>query len=102
MLNELKNLNVTRPDLDELVSLHVHAVAMKSAYANFGVDQPDWLTAADKNLDREIRNRVAGELDRKRAEIKAKLTGLMSSAEKKDALLKELADLDAKQVPVSV
>lgn len=96
MLDQLKNLNVDRPQLDELIALQAEAASLKGAYEKFGIEEPEWLSNADRNLHREIRNRAAADIERKIREKKGQLEGLKTTAEKRAALEADLAALNAK------
>jgi hypothetical protein len=96
MLDALKNFNADRSDMDEIVSLHAHAEQMSSAYAKFGVEEPDWFTANLKALAREIKTRNAANLERMLKEAKLRVEGLKTTQERREHEQQRIAELEAK------
>ena len=95
MLDRLKNLDVQRPDLEELVFLSAQAKILRAEFEVENVDVPEWLDNSARALKREVRTRLANSVDKRVREIKSRLDALKTPSEKKAELEKELATLTA-------
>lgn len=93
MFTQLKNLNLERSEVDELIALLVFAESMIPKYEEKGVEVPEWLVDRIQVLDREItdRNRDAVMSEIRRAE--SQLEAMKSPTEKKAALQTRLNKL---------
>mgnify|MGYP001602377954 CR=1 FL=1 len=63
MLEQLKNLDVNRPALEELVFLSAQAKLLRAEFEAEAVDVPEWLDTRSRELKREIRTRQADQRD---------------------------------------
>lgn len=95
MLDRLKNLDVARPDLEELVYLSAEAKMLRAEFELEGVEIPEWLDNTARELKREIRTRQADAVDKRVREIRSRLDALKTPSEKRAELESELAKLTA-------
>ena len=95
MLEKLKNLDVDRPDLEELIYLSAQARALRAEFEAESVEVPEWLDNSARALKREVRTRLANSVDKRVREIKSRLDALKTPSEKKAELEAELATLTA-------
>jgi len=93
-LQQLKNLNVERIDVDEAIAMATWARASANGYDHYGVTPPAWLTAAIETLDAEINRRRRDILVARKREIEANLTQLRTREERRHDAEAELARLN--------
>jgi hypothetical protein len=93
-LQQLRNFQADRMDLDELVALAAFGRQLRAEYEAHQLDEPDWVDIQIKSLRREIHSRNADRLEARRKEIGARLESLKTPTEKKAALTKELRELE--------
>jgi len=96
MLNELRNLNTDRMDLDQAIALSAYGRQLESEFASLESPTPEWLTSNLKQLRREIADRMRDELTRRLTEAKSRREALTPAEEKRAALDKEIEALSAK------
>ena len=94
MLEQLKNLNVDRPEMDELLALHACGNGLQASYDSFKVEKPEWLDNSMRALTREIENRKQAVVEKRVREIRSSLAGLETTTEKRERLKSELAALE--------
>lgn len=94
MLQRLKTFSTDQVDLEELIFLAMLADAMAETYTNHDVDQPEWLTARQKELTREISARVEDQRVARVKNIKARLESMKPESVKRNELKQELAKLE--------
>lgn len=92
-LNDLKNLDLQRPDLEELVFLSATATILHTEFEKLGVDVPEWVDTRARELKREIRTRQQDGIDKRTREIRSRLDALKTPSEKRAELEAELAKL---------
>jgi hypothetical protein len=92
-LTDLKNLDLQRPDLEELVFLSAVATTLHAAFEKEAVDVPEWLDSRIRELKREIRTRQQDAVDKRVREIKSRIDALKTPSEKRAELQGELAKL---------
>jgi len=95
MLDRLKNLDVQRPDVEELVFLSMLATAYHAEFDRLSVEVPEWLDSRSRELKREIRTRQQDNVDKRVREIKSRLDALKTPSEKREELQAELAKLQS-------
>lgn len=100
MLNELKTLNLQRPDIDELVALSVFGKGMRAEYEAHQLEVPQWLDDRTRDISREIRNRTEDARAKRISEIRSRMDALKTATERKAELQAELDKLEGK-TPVS-
>ena len=93
MLQELRDLNLERPDLDELVALHAFASGMEQSYSATGAEPPEWFKENKDALQREIKNRRRDSIERALKDAKARKEKLKTMDEKRADLDAEIARL---------
>lgn len=91
MLDQLKNQDLQRPNLEELVFMSTIATAMHAEFERLAVDVPAWLDDRTREIKREIRSRAQDAIDRRVSEIKSRLDALKTPTEKRQELQDELA-----------
>lgn len=96
MLQEFRSFDVNRKSLDELVVLAAFGRQLSEEYEYREIDAPEWLGVQLKTLKREIRNRVADQLERRKRELDLRLESTKSTTEKKQEWLKERRAIDEK------
>lgn len=99
-IEQLKNLNAARADLDDLVAMSVFARNLVAEYEHLNLDEPEWLSAALKTVRREIKSRNADRLESQLAESRARLENLKTPTERKAELRKTIQRLEAELVEV--
>ena len=96
LLNTFRTFNVDSTDLDELVALSLFGRQLRTEYEALQLEEPEWVDVQLKTLRREIHARTADYLEARRREINARLESLKTPQQKKQELLKERQDIDAK------
>jgi hypothetical protein len=94
MLNEFKNFNAERMQVDELIALSAYGKALRAEYEAHQVEVPSYVSTQLNALTREIKSRTADALAARRKQIDAQLESLRTPAEKRAALEAEAASLD--------
>lgn len=95
MLERLKNLDVERLDVDDLVALSAFGRQLTEEYKTLQIAAPEWLETRTAELKREIGTRTADIRAKRIREIKSRLAALKTTEEKKTDLAAELAALEA-------
>ncbi len=95
-LRDLKTFNAETISLEEAVALSVEARALRTGFENAGVEIPAWLDEKNRQLNRYIESAKSDMLDKRTREIKAQLSGLETTSEKRERLKAELAALESK------
>jgi hypothetical protein len=94
-LDELKNLDLIRLSLEEVVYLYGTATSLKRCYMELSTDAPVWLDERISELKREVRTRKTDVMAKRLREAKIRLESLKTAEEKREALRKEIAELEA-------
>jgi hypothetical protein len=94
-LEQLKNLDLQRPDVEELVCLSSMATSLHFEFEKLNLDVPEWLDTRSRELKREIRARHQDQLDKRVREIRSRLDALKTPTEKRAELERELEKLTA-------
>lgn len=94
-LTDLKNYDVDRLQLEDLIHLDATAQATLTAYANNSVDVPDWLTTTGKRLKADIKQRNRDVLEKKLSEARARQAQLKTTEEKRQEAAAEVEKLTA-------
>jgi hypothetical protein len=94
MVNQLKNFQVDRLDMDELFALSALGKQLQAEYATRQMSAPAWLTDQLGVLEREITMRRKDDLEKKLREVKAQRTGLETASEKRERLDREQTELE--------
>ena len=90
MLQQLRNFDVDRMDLDDLIGLVAYAKLMRAEYEKMGLEEPDWVNDKIKTLTREIKAKTAEKLASRAREINSRLEALKTPTQRKSELQKEL------------
>jgi len=102
MIQQLKNFDVDRMDLDELVGLASFGRIIGDEFDKLSGEIPEWLQANLKSLRREIHARQADALEALLKEKKARRDNLTPAEERRKKLDEEIAALEAKVSQVGV
>jgi hypothetical protein len=94
MIEKLKNFDVERMSVEELVGLSAVGRIVRSEFEANGVEVPDWLDVNCKTIRREIKSRQADALEKSLREKKARLAALMPTEEKRATLKAEIEALE--------
>jgi DNA repair exonuclease SbcCD ATPase subunit len=94
-LDDLRGLDLQRPNLEELIFLSAAATIMRAEFDKLGVDSPEWLDTRARELRREIRTRQQDAIDKRTREIRSRLDALKTPSEKRAELEAELEKLTA-------
>lgn len=101
MLDLLKDFDVKRLDLDQLIELSAYGRMMAEEYQRSG-EAPDWLETNIKQVRRELRVRQADQWEKDLREKKARLEAKMPAEEQRQKLAAEIAELEKKMSGVGV
>lgn len=101
MLHEFQNFNKERLDMAQMVALAAFGRSLRAEYESHQIEEPEWLGIQLNTLRREIYSRNVDSIEARRREIRSRLDGLKTTAEKRKELEEELAKLDEKSKPVS-
>lgn len=88
-LEELRNFNVERASLDEMLLVERDLDGLRASYERRAVPTPEWLADQISTLNTEITRRTKDDLERRLKELDAQEAGLMSATEKRERLAKE-------------
>ena len=82
-LADLKNYDVDRLQMEDLLHLDATAQATLASAATNGVDAPEWLTTTAKRLKVDIRQRNRDVLEKRLSEVRARRAALATTEEKR-------------------
>lgn len=103
ILSQLRALNTTAADIDELVALRAFAGSLRDSYESAGLIAPEWVGEAVTKLDQEIADRRRDELQRERKLLDAEEKRLMTKQERREELRTRRQEIDKLLgVPVTV
>ena len=94
-LTDLKNYDVDKLQLEDLLHLDATAKAVLCSYSDHQVDVPEWLTATAKRLNVDIRQRNRDVLEKKLSEARARQAQLKTTEEKRAEAASEVEKLTA-------
>jgi hypothetical protein len=95
VLDEFRNFNKDRLDLDDLVTLAAFGRLLRAEYEAEKVDEPEFVDIQLKVLRREIASKVADKSEAQIRQIKTQLHGLKTTAERREELEKKLSELES-------
>lgn len=95
MLNQLRNLNLDRGDMAELLALAAFGFDLREQYVNHDLEVPEWLTENLLALDREVDSRRKDELKRQLKQTQFELERIKPAEEKRKELAEKAARLQA-------
>lgn len=98
MLNDLKKFDPDRAQMDELVALSAFAKSLRAEYTALNQEIPEWLDDKTRVLLREILSRGRDALEKRLKDARAQAAQLMTPAEKRAQLSKEIAELEKQLV----
>lgn len=94
MLAKLKAFIADRYDMDDLVELSAAARSIHAEYEQLGVEVPDWVDAQIKAVRREVKDRQRDSIESRLKNARSRLDALKTPEEKREALRKEVAQLE--------
>lgn len=92
----LRNLDVNRYDLDQMVELSSVAGMLLEHYGNLELEVPDWLLKSRKALLDAIAEKNRGRIEARVKELEARVDALTPAETKRRQLTDELARLRKK------
>lgn len=95
MYDKLRAVQIDRIDLHEAVALASYAQTLKSAFEHRQIDVPEWLADSARTLDAEVGSRLRDARLKRLREAKNRLSALATPDQKRAALEKEIAALEA-------
>ena len=93
MLDQFKNINVDRMDIDELVNLASFGRQFRQEFESLGAPVPEYVDDNLRTLRGELNARLADRRAARAREIRSQLDSLKSREEKRTQLEQELAAL---------
>jgi ABC-type uncharacterized transport system involved in gliding motility auxiliary subunit len=93
-LSDLKNFDVNRLEINELIALSAFAQTLHQAYEVHQVPEPEWFQLSIKALRREIKSRRLDSLESELRAKKARLETLKPAEEKRTSLADEIKQLE--------
>lgn len=94
MLERLKNFDIDRMDIDEVVYLSALARIMKQEYETVGAECPEWVDSRARSLRREIHARQADLTEKRLREAKSRLEAIKPASEKRKDIEQEIQKLE--------
>lgn len=94
MLDQLRNLNLDRVDIEDMVALKTFSTALFSGFSEVGLPVPEWIREKNEQLTVEIRNRRRDLLLREKKALQSEADKLRTPAERREDLQKRLAAID--------
>lgn len=94
IVQELKRFNEDA-EVEDLVILQTHAVQYRQGFETNGLPTPEWLEDVNRRLTRTIRLKTQEGKELRLRELRAQQAGLMTTAEKRAAIEREAAALEA-------
>lgn len=95
MYNEyLKNLDLDRTSLDDMVEYSLIARQLHAEYEQLGVEIPQWLDDRTREIRREVKVRQQDVVDKRLREAKARLAALATPEEKRAKIREEIEALE--------
>ncbi|HEX5426616.1 MAG TPA: hypothetical protein VFW94_23970 [Candidatus Acidoferrales bacterium] len=98
MLEQFKSFNADSANVDELVAMAAFGRSLKAEFEARSMKVPEYVAVQNEALDREIKNRMLDERQRRIRDLKAQREGLKTAQEKRESIEKELAALEAATV----
>lgn len=95
MLQQFKNFDTDRLDVDELVALVAFGTMFRNEYEKHALDVPDWVDNNLRALKRDLKTKNAERLSARRKELKARLEALKTPSQRKAETEKELKSIEA-------
>lgn len=85
MLEQLKNFDLNRMQMDEILSLRGFGATLKDQYDSIGVPVPDWLRDGVRRLTTEAMRRRQDDMERELAELRLAQSTDMTPTERRAA-----------------
>lgn len=95
LIEQLKNLNIEKTSLDEMILLSASARALNSEYEANGTVAPEWLSDARRMLGREIKVRTQNQLEMRLRELEAADAADRTASERRADRAKEREKIEA-------
>ncbi len=95
MLEQLKNFDEDRYNLDEMVALLSFAKDLNVTYADQGLEPPSWLKENTRSLERVIQAARRDDLEARLVRARARQEQLATPAEQRKDVAQEIQALEA-------
>ena len=95
MLKKLRSFAPAGYDLDEMVELSSFGRILRAEYEALGVEVPADIDAQIKAVRREVKDRQRDAIESRLAAARSRLDALKTPDEKREALRKEIEQLEA-------
>lgn len=95
MMEQIRNLNLDRIDLDDAVGMLAFANVVSATYAEMKMEPPAWFTDKRGSLSGYVEQRRKENLTKAAKEIKAELNKLKTAEEKRSELNARLKEIEA-------
>lgn len=95
MLDQLRQINTDRLDIDEAVALLSFGRGVRATYVEHDMTPPDWLTENVSVLEREVKARRRDNLERALKAAQARKDSLRTAEEKRATVDAEIERLTA-------
>lgn len=94
-INDIKQFNTDRGDVDDLVGLLAYGKLIVAEYESLDIDVPEWLPSKLKAVKREVLSRISDQVEKRLKEARLRLDNLKTPAERKTEIQKEIRRLEA-------
>ncbi len=94
-IDQLKNLQLPRLDLDEAIALSAFARTIKSEYEHVDAEAPVWLDDSIREIRNEIRDRLRDSVQKRLRELYARRDALSTAEEKRAKIAEEIKKLES-------
>lgn len=94
LIDQIRNFNVEGTALEDLVALSAQTRIVQAEFESLKIEAPEFLDLKGKEIRREILSRQADRLEKLLREKKSRREALMPAEEKRQALDKEIAELE--------
>lgn len=91
MMDQLRNLNMDRIDMDDAVALLAFGRTVVKTYEENSLETPEWLKESIAQLEREVKARRRDNLERALKNARARRDSLKTAEEKRATLDEEIA-----------
>lgn len=95
MLDNIRQFNTDRGDLEELVALHAFGLLVKDQFEAFDIETPEWFEPKLRAIKREVLHRQADLIEKRLQDAKNRLENYKTPGEKKRELQAEITRLEA-------
>lgn len=95
MLDQLKNLELQRMDIDEAIALSAFARLLKAEYEHVDTEAPQWLDDRTREIRDEVRDRLRDTVQKRLRELYARAEALATAEEKRAKIREQIKKLES-------